>query len=214
MADGELKAALLMRLRSVGIRSIGVLRAMESVPRDAFVPHRFLAWTGRDIALPIGCGQTTAEPSFLARAIEALACTEQSRVLEIGSGSGFVTALLARLAARVFGVERYRSLAETAQARLTTQGVAHASVRWGDGLEPPPPDEPFDRIMIHAALDAPPTALIDRLTPEGVMVYPLRNAGGRQDLVKVVRTGYGTIAQSRVCGSRLQSAVPGRALTL
>ena len=213
-AESEQKAALLLRLRSQGIASIDVLRAMEAVPRDAFVPTRLRSWAARDIALPIGCGQTTAEPSLIARVLEALAPAPDSRVLEIGAGSGYVTALLAKLAADVVGIERYRGLSEAAQARLAAQGVIHARVAWGDGLGDDLPPDRFDRILVMAAVDEFPTPLLDRLEPDGVIVYPLRVEGGRQALVRATRARDGSIAQSRVCASRLQAAVPGRALHL
>ena len=116
--SAEAKAAFHLRLRARGVRDLAVLRAFETVPRDRFVPERYTAMAARDLPLPIACGQTTHEPWLLARAVEALAVEPGHRVLEVGSGSGYVTAVMAQLAGEVLGLERWASLAEAAQARL------------------------------------------------------------------------------------------------
>jgi protein-L-isoaspartate(D-aspartate) O-methyltransferase len=213
-AEGaEAKAAFLLRLRSMGVRTTAILRAMEMVPREAFLDARHAPFAPLDIALPIGCGQSAAEPSFVARQLEGLACSPASRVLEIGSGSGYVTALLAQLAGEVQGFERYRSLAEVAQARLHALGIANARVDWADGLEPGAARAGFDRVLLHVAVPAPPPALLDGLASGAIMVCPLTTEG-RQDLVQFRRGGEGSITAVRLCTGRLQAAIAGRSQVL
>ena len=113
------------------MRDLAVLRAFEIVPRARFVPERHAALAARDLPLPLACGQTTYEPWLLARAVEALAVEPGQRVLEIGSGSGYVTAVLAQLAGTVLGLERWAGLAEAAQAQLAGLGAGNATVGVG-----------------------------------------------------------------------------------
>lgn len=184
----EAKAAFLFRLRARGIRDLSVLRAMEAVPRHVFVPHRYADLAAKDVALPLACGQTMAEPSVVARMLEALAPTPACRVLEIGSGSGYATAILARLCAEVLGVERFRTLSQGAQARLSSLGTTGATVVWGDGLAVPPDRGPFDRILVHAALGDVPVELADLLAPGGTLVCGrAAGAGAGQRLVAARR---------------------------
>ena len=127
----EAKAAFHLRMRARGIQDISVLRAFEIVPRQAFVPRRYLDLAQRDLALPIDCGQTLPEPWLVARLIEAAKVERKHRVLEIGAGTGYATAILSHLAADVISLERYQSLAIAAQARLDAQGIENAAVVWG-----------------------------------------------------------------------------------
>ena len=165
--DGAAKAAFHLRLRARGVRDLAVLRAFEIVPRAHFVAERHAALAARDLPLPIACGQTTHEPWRLARAVEALAVAPGQRVLEIGSGSGYVTAVLAQLAGEVLGLERWAGLAAAAQARLVGLHVDNAAVVWADGLAVPAEAGRFDRVLVHAAL------------PDGVDMAGLLAAGGR-----------------------------------
>lgn len=182
----EERAAFLFRLRERGIRDLAVLRALEAVPRDGFVPHRYADLAARDIALPLPCGQTLSEPSLVARMLGALAVEPGQRVLEVGSGSGYATALLARLGGEVLGVERFRTLAQAAKARLAGLGVAGATVAWGDGLAVPPGRGPFDRILVHGVLPAAPGAapvppeLARLLGPDGTIVFATTVSGVQQ----------------------------------
>ena len=188
----EATAAFLLGLRARGIRDLAVLRAMEAVPRDAFVPHRYADLAGKDVALPLPCGQTMSEPSVVARMMAALGVTPACRVLEVGSGSGYATAILARLGREVLGVERFRTLALAAAARLSDLGLSNAAAVWGDGLGVPAGRGPFDRVLVHAALEDVPLELARLLAPDGTMVFarPGRD-GGRQDLVRARRTADG-----------------------
>lgn len=216
MAAGlEAKAAFLFRLRARGIRDISVLRAMESVPRDSFVPHRYADLAARDIALPLPCGQTMTEPFVVARMMEALEVGPACRVLEIGSGSGYATAVLARLGRDVLGIERFRTLAHGAETRLAALGIADAAVVWGDGSAVPPDRGPFDRLLVHAELPRIPDGLAALMTPDGIMVFGRRPAdGGRQDLVRARRDDAGVWGMTSVMPSRLRPLYGGPSLAL
>ena len=206
----EARAEFLYRLRARGIRDLPVLRAMEAVPRHAFVPHRYADLATRDVALPLPCGQVLSEPFVVARMLEALGVEPGSRVLEIGSGSGYVTALLARLGGDVLGVERFRTLAQGAKARLASLGIVEAVVVWGDGLAVPPDRGPFDRILVHAALDGVPAELDPLMARDGTLVFAKRSfAGGRQHLVRARRGDAGEWSLTPVAPSRLRPLYAG-----
>ena len=204
----EAKAAFLFRLRARGIRDLAVLRALESVPREAFVPHRYADLAARDIALPLPCGQVLSEPSLVARMLEALAVSPAHRVLEVGSGSGYAAALLARLGGDVLGVERFRTLAQAAKARLSTLGIAGATVVWGDGLAVPPGRGPFDRILVHGVLPEVPDELAALLAPDGTIVFA-RTVSGVQQVVRGRRADDGAWALAPVAPSRLRPLYDG-----
>ena len=208
----EAKAEFVLRLRARGIRDLGVLRAMEAVPRDVFGPHRYADLAGKDVALPLPCGQTMAEPFVVARMMEALGPTPSCRILEVGAGSGYVTALLARLGGEVLAVERFRSLVVYAKTRLAALGVANAAVVWGDGLAVPPDAGPFDRILVHAELSEIPDCLAALLGEGGAIVFARPGRPGesrRQYLVRVARIPEGGWAEVPVAPSRLPRLIDG-----
>ncbi len=203
----EATAEFLLRLRAKGVRDLAVLRALEAVPREIFTPHRYADLATRDVALPIACGQTMSEPFVVARMLEALAPTPASRVLEIGAGSGYTSAILARLALEVLAIERYRSLATQARARLEALGITNAAVVWGDGMAVPPAVGIFDRLLIHAVVEDVPPSLTDRMAADGVMVYarPADSGSGMgQHLVRAAQTQDGKWVESPICPSRLR----------
>lgn len=209
----EAKAEFLFRLRARGIRDLAVLRAFESVPRDAFVPHRYADLAARDIALPLPCGQTLSEPSLVARMLEALGVGPAHRVLDIGSGSGYAAAVLARLGGEVLGVERFRTLARAAKARLATLGVTNASVVWGDGLAVPPERGPFDRILVHGVLPDVPDDLAALLAPDGTIVFA-STVENVQQVVRGRRDDDGAWSLVPVAPSRLRPLYDGPSLLL
>lgn len=177
--DGaEATIAFLLILRSKGLHDTGLLRAFETIPRSRFVPRRFVDLALRDVALPIGCGQSTIAPSLMAQMIAALDLRPEHRVLEVGTGSGYGTALIARLAGEVVSMERYHSLAIEAQARLEAQGLSHARVVHGDGLKGRPDLAPFDRILVDSAFEQPPSVLVSQMTPAGRLVGVERSPEG------------------------------------
>jgi protein-L-isoaspartate(D-aspartate) O-methyltransferase len=212
----EAKAAFVLHLRARGIRDLAVLRALEKVPREIFVPHRYADLASRDICLPIACGQTLSEPWLVARMIESLRLSPSHRVLEIGTGSGYATAILAEIAQTVMSLERFQSLAIAARLRLERLGITNASVVFGDGLAVPRAAGPFDRILVHGSIAAIPSALRDILAVDGRMVLakPDPSLAWRQSLVEVARRGDGSLSEEARGVCRLQQLVPGLARIL
>jgi len=210
------KAAFVLRLRARGIRDLALLRGLEKVPREIFVPHRYVDLARRDLALPIGCGQTLSEPWLVARMIEALAPASQHRVLEIGTGSGYATAILAELAREVLSVERFQSLAIAARLRLEELGIGNAAVVFGDGLAVPREIGSFDRILVHGRLDDIPASLLDLLASDGRIVLARSDPQmpWRQILVEVSRGADETITEVNRGPCRLQAIMPGLASIL
>ncbi|HUB64578.1 MAG TPA: protein-L-isoaspartate(D-aspartate) O-methyltransferase [Methylocella sp.] len=210
------KAAFLMDLRARGIQDINLLRALENVPREIFVPHRFADLAGRPIALPLRCGQTLPEPWLAARMIEALAPASHHRVLEIGTGSGYATALLARLAREVLSIERFQSLAIEAETRLARLAITNAGIAFGDGLAIAPGMGPFDRIIVQGLLIEIPGNLIPALSEDGLLVAarPDPRSTSRQQIMRIMRNEVGGLDETPVCASRLQPLLPGEARAL
>lgn len=206
----ETKAAFMLRLRALGIQDLDVLRALERVPRELFVPHIYVDLARRDLALPIGCGQTLSEPSLVARMVEALAPSRSHRVLEIGTGSGYATAILAEIADHVVSIERFQSLAIAARLRLEKLAKQNAEIIWGDGLALPLEIGIFDRILVHGRLEGVPTRLVTLLGEGGRMILARQDgAAARQRLVRLARDEKGTFAETDLRPCRLQSVVPG-----
>jgi protein-L-isoaspartate(D-aspartate) O-methyltransferase len=165
-----------MELRNKGITDMAVLGAMERVARDAFVPEAVKDQAWEDIALPIGLGQTISQPLVVAMMTQALALSDMDQVLEIGTGCGYQTAVLARLARRVYTIERHRPLADGAAARLESMRVRNVTAICGDGMRgwPNAGVAPFQKIIVTAAArDKPPQALMDQLAVGGVMIIPI-----------------------------------------
>lgn len=212
----EAKAAFVLGLRGRGIRDLALLRALERVPREIFVPHRYTDLARRDLALPIGCGQTLSEPWLIARMIEALAPGPEHNVLEVGTGSGYGTAILAEIARSVVSVERFQSLVIAARLRLENLGLANARIVMADGLALPPDAGPFDRIILHGALAELPQQLVDRLVPGGKIVFarPDPAAEWRQLLIAATRTPEGKLIEQARGTCRLQRLLPGLARIL
>src|ERR1700736_3985816 len=167
---GRNTTRLFIDLCARGIQDLNLLRAVETVAREIFVPHRFADLARRPIALPLRCGQTLPEPWLTARMIEALAPLPCHRVLEIGTGSGYATALLARLAREVLSIERFKSLAIEAEARLARLAITNAGVVFGDGLAILPGIGPFDRVIVQGLLAEVPENLIAALSEDGLFV--------------------------------------------
>jgi len=188
---GGYRARLVEGLRAKGIRDLAVLRAFAETPRHLFVPQALRHRAYEDAALPIGNGQTISQPFTQARYLETLALTGKERVLEIGTGSGYQTALLAALADQVFTIERVRGLAETAQLALKAAAAANVSLLVGDGTLGWSAYAPYHAILVAAGGPEVPQPLVDQLTPRGRMIIPL-GAKGAQTLTLVRRTASGT----------------------
>ena len=212
-ADNVGRMQFLLGLRRRGIGDAAVLRAMDEVPREHFVESGFLDSAYADQALPIACGQTISQPYVVAFMTEHLGVQPDHRVLEIGTGSGYQAAILSRLAREVISVERYRTLAETARQRLRTLGYDNVDVRVGDGLAGVPDRAPYDRIIVTAAAETIPDALVGELTEGGVMILPLGPHAGPQQLVKLTKGEQG-IKQDTLIGVRFVPLLPGQAREL
>jgi protein-L-isoaspartate(D-aspartate) O-methyltransferase len=173
-------AALAAFLRDSGIRDERVLAAVAQVSRSVFVPERFREEAESDRPLPIGCGQTISQPYVVAYMTEKLRLAGSERVLEVGTGSGYQTAILARLAEEVFSIEIVPALAERAKDVLLGRlGLRNVRLRTGDGTEGWPEEAPFDRIIVTAAAAEVPPALAEQLAPGGRMILPV---GGELDV--------------------------------
>ncbi len=176
-----------IQIAARGVADPRVLRALERVPRHEFVPSELRDRAYDDGPLPIGYGQTISQPYVVAVMTEQLRLRGTERVLEIGTGSGYQTAVLAELCARVFSVEIVPELAESARARLAQLGYGNVEVRQGDGWSGWPEEAPFDGILLAAAPDRVPAPLIAQLAPEGRLIAPLGR--GIQELTLVTHAG-------------------------
>lgn len=168
------KIRLLMLLRRQGVTDVNVLRAIELIPRELFVPRLFRDQAYEDTALPIGHGQTISQPQVVGLMTQALELTDRHKVLEIGTGSGYQAAILAKIARRVYTIERHRPLAQEAEQRFTALRLHNMTARVGDGIKGWPEAAPFERILVTAGcIGNPPHGLVEQLAVGGVMVIPL-----------------------------------------
>jgi protein-L-isoaspartate(D-aspartate) O-methyltransferase len=170
---GGFRARLVGELQAKGIRDLAVLRAVSQVPRHRFVPAGVRHRAYEDSALPIGGGQTISQPWVQARYLEALQLSGREKVLEIGTGSGYQTALLALLADTVFSVERIQSLAAEARTALESAHIRNVTVLVGDGTLGWRPFAPYDAILVAAASPEVPAPLLEQLAPGGRLVIPI-----------------------------------------
>jgi protein-L-isoaspartate(D-aspartate) O-methyltransferase len=211
--DGVGRMQFLLTLRQRGIGDATVLRAMDEVPREYFVEGQFADAAYADRALPIPCGQTISQPYVVAYMTEQLGVMRNHRVLEIGTGSGYQAAVLSRLAQDVITIERFRTLADAARARLETLGYRNIEVRVGDGFEGASDRAPFDRIVVTAASEAVPERLLEQLAANGVMVLPLGPHAGPQNLVRLTKCE-GETRREELIPVRFVPLLPGQAREL
>lgn len=202
-----------LSLRRRGISDQAVLRAMEAIPRELFVEVADRAEAYRDSALGIACGQTISQPFVVAYMTEQLQLARPHRVLEIGTGSGYQAAILSRLCRQIVTIERYRMLADSARARLEQIGCDNVEVMLGDGFDIPVDAGSFDRIMVTAAMEQIPEALLQRLEPGGMLIAPVGPHQGVQTLIRVVRTEAG-FDRRELVDVRFVPALPGVAREL
>lgn len=196
--DGEFRGArhrLVETIRAKGINDLAVLRAFEMTPRHLFVPTGLWHKAYEDAPLPIGSKQTISQPSIHAKYLELLRLTGRERVLEIGTGSGYQTVLLAHLVSQVFSIERIAPLLEQARANIQRAGVSNVSLLLGDGTVGWRAHAPYDAILVSAASPKVPQPLVDQLADGGKLVIPL---GGldEQDLVMFTRKGTELVRES------------------
>ena len=204
----------LLTLRRRGIGDQAVLRAMDEVPRDRFVEMEHTDIAYADQALPIACGQTISQPYVVAYMTEQLRLRPHHRVLEIGTGSGYQAAVLSRLAREVVSVERYRTLAEHAREKLRAVGANNVEVIVSDGMAGVPGRVPFDRIIVTAAAEDVPQALIDQFADDGgIMLLPLGPHNGPQRIVRLTKTKEG-VAREELIAVRFVPLLPGQAREL
>ncbi len=189
MTSRRTRGRLVERLRAEGIRDERVLEAIREVPRHIFVDEALSSRAYEDTALPIGAGQTISQPYVVARMTEALlAGGLLNRVLEVGTGCGYQTAILARFAVEVYSIERIESLLSQARQRMHDLNIRNVHMRHGDGEKGWPEHAPFDGILVAAAPATVPAALIHQLGDGGRLVIPLGH-GGAQDLKLITRLG-------------------------
>ncbi|WP_409363352.1 protein-L-isoaspartate(D-aspartate) O-methyltransferase [Bradyrhizobium sp. AUGA SZCCT0042] len=202
-----------LTLRRRGISDQTILRTMEEVPRETFVTAADRGHAYRDSALGIACGQTISQPFVVAYMTEQLQLQKQHKVLEIGTGSGYQAAVLSRLCKHVLTMERYRTLADSARARLEKLGYDNIEVLLGDGFDIPAGAGDFDRIIVTAAMEQIPEQLLARLEPGGILLAPVGPHQGVQTLVRVTRTDAGFDRKALV-DVRFVPALPGIAREL
>jgi protein-L-isoaspartate(D-aspartate) O-methyltransferase len=203
-----------LSLRRRGITNQGVLRAMEEVPRENFVSPGFVESAYADQALPIECGQTISQPFVVAYMSEKLEVGPDHRVLEIGTGSGYQAAVLSRLAREVVSIERYRTLADAAREKLKALGYGNVTIRVGDGMAGAPDLAPFDRIMVTAAAEDVPQALLAQLAEDGKMVLPVGPRHDAQYLVKLTKRPGGGLTREELIAVRFVPLLSGQAREL
>ena len=185
------KARLIMELRAEGIIDAKVLGAIERTARELFLPETFRDRAYENVALPIGHGQTISQPLVVAHMTEALELGSRHKVLEIGTGSGYQTAVLARLCRRVFTMERHLDLLKAAEQRFAALRLHNVTTRYGDGTKGWPEQAPFDRIIVTAASAEVPMVLLESLIDGGVLVAPVGAERRDQELLRLRRKGEG-----------------------
>jgi len=199
---------LLEGLQRQGVTDLAVLAAIEKTPRDLFTPDLFKDRAWEDSALPITCGQTISQPYIVGLMTQALTLEPRCRVLEIGTGSGYQTAVLSRVSRLVYTVERYRTLMKEAESRFHTLGLTNVITKFGDGWEGWPEQAPFDRIMVTAAAQDEPRTLLSQLKPNGVLVAPV-GKGPVQSLRRYAGDGQGGFTVEVLCEVRFVPILDG-----
>lgn len=178
-----------MKLRKCGITDTNVLAAIERVPREIFIPTQFHDQAYEDTALPIGRGQTISQPLVVASMTQELKLNDRHKVLEIGTGSGYQAAILAKLCRRVYSIERHRPLLATAEQRINELRIRNITCKAADGMKGWTEQAPFDRIIVTAAAgDEPPTALLAQMSVGGIMVIPMGRDKASQFIYRITRT--------------------------
>ena len=204
----ERLARLVLALREQGVTDPATLDAIEKTPRDLFTEELFKDRSWEDQALPIACGQTISQPFIVGLMTQALTIEPRNRVLEIGTGSGYQTAILSRMARLVYSVERYRTLMREAENRFLRLGLTNIVTRFGDGGEGWPEQAPFDRIIVTAAAPGEPKKLLTQLKPNGVLVAPV-GRGSVQQLKRYAGDGQGGHRIETLCEVRFVPLLDG-----
>ncbi len=209
----EAFASFLLRLRGKGIVARELIAAFEATPRHAFLPERWKNAAWSEGMVPIECGEVVEAPDLQAQIIASLAIEPGHRVLEVGTGSGFTATVMARLAARVVTVERYKTLTDLARQRFEALAVTNAFVRQADGSQGLAAEGPFDRIVVWAAFDSLPRNFVDQLASNGVMIAPIGPEEGVQTLTRLTKIG-SRFEREDVGHVRVQPVVKGVAAAI
>ena len=186
--NDEKKMRFILSVRSKGVVDDNVLKAIESLNREHFLKGVFAQRAYEDTPLPIECGQTISKPSVVGIMTQALKITTRDKILEIGTGSGYQTAILSKLARRVYSVERFKPLYDEARQIFKQLNLNNITPIWGDGSQGIVEQQPFDRIIVTAAAEDPPPILLNQLKVGGIMIIPVGQSDEIQKLIKVERT--------------------------
>ena len=187
-SNNEQKMQFILSIRSKGVVDNNVLKALETVNREQFLKGLFAQRAYEDTPLPIECGQTISQPSIVGLMTQALRITNRDKILEIGTGSGYQTAILSKLARRIYSVERFKPLYEEARAIFRKLQLNNITSLWGDGSQGVVEQQPFDRIIVTAAAEDPPPTLLNQLKIGGIMIIPVGQSDEIQKLIRVERT--------------------------
>lgn len=191
MSPDSRKIRLIMHLRSGGVHDTRVLAAIERIPREVFAPESMRDQAYENATIPIGCHQTMSAPLVVGTMTQALEVDARTKVLEVGTGSGYQAAVLSRLCRRVYTIERYRELLETAEKRFARLSFTNITAKVGDGTLGWREQAPFERIIVTAAATDVPPVLAEQLSLGGIMVVPVDDGSGEPRLLKVARTEQG-----------------------
>ena len=183
----NLKMELILSLRRAGVTEPNVVSAMERVPRELFVPEVFRSRSYEDVTLPIGYHQTLSQPAIVGLMTESLQLDDRKKVLELGTGSGYQTAVLASICRRVYTIERHAALLEEAEKRFEKLRIHNVTSKIGDGTLGWDAQAPFDRIIVTAAATDIPPILVDQLSLNGIMIVPIGRDENFQTIIKVVK---------------------------
>lgn len=203
------KIRLIMKLRKCGITDTNVLAAIERVPREIFIPTQFHDQAYEDTALPIGRGQTISQPLVVASMTQELKLNDRHKVLEIGTGSGYQAAILAKLCRRVYSIERHRPLLATAEQRINELRIRNITCKAADGMKGWTEQAPFDRIIVTAAAgDEPPPPLLAQMSVGGIMVIPMGRDKASQFIYRITRTAEDAYETERLMPVRFVPLLP------
>jgi protein-L-isoaspartate(D-aspartate) O-methyltransferase len=208
MTSHDARAQIVLALRKAGVTDANVLQAIETVPREVFMSAGFEGRAWEDAALPIECGQTISQPYVVGVMTAALELTGREKVLEIGTGSGYQTAILSKLARRVFSLERYRTLLRMAQDRHEALKLTNIVSKCGDGGLGWADQGPFDRIIFTCAAPVRPDVHLAQLAKGGILVAPV-GAGGVQELLRYRLRDDGVFEEEALMDVRFVPLLPG-----
>ena len=206
-------ARLVLALRQCGVLNKNVLRTVETMPREPFVPLNYQDMAYDDVTIPIECGQELSRPTEVGRMLQAIALERTHNVLEIGCGTGYAAAIMSRLARRVFTIDRFRALTVAARVSVEELDLRNVEVRRADGLHGWPEASPFDRIVLSGSVNAVPDVLFEQLTDNGVLIAPIDTQAG-QEIVKYSRNETGEISSKPLGASKVLPLIPGLAKEL